>query len=172
MTQRGATLLSRLLATGLVACAALGCSGDDDPESNAGMGGAAGAMAGAAGGGQGGASGAAGGGQGGASGTGGGQGGAGSGGIGGGQGGIGGALDDGGMNDGSTVEPDAMVELPTTWTTGKMMTTIRTELAVAEQGGLVYVAGGYDGLTAFEVYDPAADSWDTLADLPVGLEHP
>jgi N-acetylneuraminic acid mutarotase len=52
------------------------------------------------------------------------------------------------------------------------MPTPRTELAVAEQDGKIYVAGGYGGLTAFEAYDVATDTWMVLADLPVGREHP
>jgi N-acetylneuraminic acid mutarotase len=160
-----------------IAFSGIACSGDDDPAGAGGVSGASamagtGGASGAAGGGQGGASGAAGGGQGGVSGMIAGMGGAsGAAGSGAGQGGSSGAPNDAGMMD-SAVEPDAAIELPTTWTTGMAMPTVRTEIAVAELNGLVYVAGGYGGMTAFEVYDPENDSWDSLAELPVGLEHP
>lgn len=41
---------------------------------------------------------------------------------------------------------------PGSWSTGMAMPTIRTELAVAELGGKIYVAGGFGGLDAFEAY--------------------
>ena len=47
------------------------------------------------------------------------------------------------------------------------MPTIRTELAVAELDGQIYVAGGLGGLTAFEAYDPKTDTWTARAALPM-----
>jgi N-acetylneuraminic acid mutarotase len=167
---RAIWLGSALLVAALAACS------DDDPGSGAGTGGMAGtnAMGGASGaaggggssGGQGGASGAAG--------SSGGQGGMGSGGAGatGGSGGSAGTMSDAGMNDAAMPEPDATVPLPTMWSTGMVMPTIRTELAVAEHGGRIYVAGGYGGPSAFEGYDPDSNAWVQLADLPVPLDHP
>ncbi len=60
------------------------------------------------------------------------------------------------------------------WTTGADMPTPRHSAAAAViagslSNGLIYVAGGIEaGMTvaAFEVYDPAADSWTPLPDLP------
>jgi N-acetylneuraminic acid mutarotase len=37
---------------------------------------------------------------------------------------------------------------------------------VAALDGKIYVAGGFNGQAAFQVYDPATDSWSELADLP------
>lgn len=70
--------------------------------------------------------------------------------------------------DASTVAPTG----PGAWSMGMVMPTKRTELAVAELGGKVYVAGGFGGTSTFEAYDPAADRWERLADLPEPREHP
>lgn len=58
------------------------------------------------------------------------------------------------------------------WSRGTLIPTARTELAVALLDGKIYVAGGYGGLTAFEAYDPASDTWEKLKPLPAGREHP
>lgn len=44
---------------------------------------------------------------------------------------------------------------------------------VAEIGGKIYVAGGLRGqsVTNFSAYDPAANSWQPLPDLPLALDH-
>ena len=61
-----------------------------------------------------------------------------------------------------------------TWSSGAAMPTARSEIAAAEAGGRIYVAGGLAlvGTTAaFEVYDPASDSWQKLVSLPEPLHH-
>jgi N-acetylneuraminic acid mutarotase len=49
-------------------------------------------------------------------------------------------------------------------------------MAVAELNGKIYAIGGFrangSSATTVEVYDPASDSWQTVAPLPVGLNHP
>ena len=60
------------------------------------------------------------------------------------------------------------------WTPGAAMPTARSEIAATVLDGKIYVAGGLTTLgttAAFEVYDPAADAWRTLAPLPVTLHH-
>jgi hypothetical protein len=61
------------------------------------------------------------------------------------------------------------------WSTGAPMPTPRSEIASAELGGLIYVAGGIGSgwtvRTEVERYNPAADTWETVAPLPVGLHH-
>ncbi|MFP6664719.1 MAG: kelch repeat-containing protein [Deltaproteobacteria bacterium] len=62
-----------------------------------------------------------------------------------------------------------------TWTEKSSMPagTQRGASAVAAIGGRIYVAGGLrNGTQAdFSVYDPAADSWEILTDVPSALEH-
>lgn len=57
------------------------------------------------------------------------------------------------------------------WTTKAPMPTRRAEVAAALLGDRVYVAGGYEGPYAFEVYDLVADAWQTLGELPLPLDH-
>jgi len=62
----------------------------------------------------------------------------------------------------------------TGWTAGAPMPTARSEIAAAELGGRIYVAGGlaqFGTTDAFEVYDPASNSWKELAPLPEGRHH-
>ncbi len=51
----------------------------------------------------------------------------------------------------------------------------RQETAVVELDGKIYVIGGYNGsiqiVPTVEVWDPATDSWDRVADLPVPMHH-
>ncbi|MDD9964670.1 MAG: hypothetical protein OXR73_00480 [Myxococcales bacterium] len=75
---------------------------------------------------------------------------------------------DAGMMDLGTQDFEPLM----TWRTGTPMPTPRTELAVALLGDRIYVAGGFGGFNAFESYAPDSDSWETHADLPVGLQHP
>ena len=51
------------------------------------------------------------------------------------------------------------------WTTGSPMPSARTEVAVAEVGGKIYVVGGFRGERELEVYDPAADRWSRGASI-------
>ena len=60
------------------------------------------------------------------------------------------------------------------WTAGAPMPTARSEIAAAELDGRIYVAGGLAQLgttDAFEVYDPASNTWKELAPLPEGRHH-
>ena len=57
------------------------------------------------------------------------------------------------------------------WTFGAMMPSARTEIAVAEVGGKIYVVGGFRGERELEVYDPAADRWSRGASIPRPLHH-
>jgi N-acetylneuraminic acid mutarotase len=64
---------------------------------------------------------------------------------------------------------------PGTWTRAAPMPMARTEVAVAAEGGKLYVIGGstadVDALTTVEEYDPATNAWRELAPLPHGLNH-
>ncbi|MEE9224828.1 MAG: kelch repeat-containing protein [Bacteroidota bacterium] len=55
------------------------------------------------------------------------------------------------------------------------MPTPRQEIAIAMHNGNIYVFGGLGSngstLTTAERYDPAADTWETIAPLPVPLNH-
>ncbi len=58
-----------------------------------------------------------------------------------------------------------------TWSRGADMPTAR-ETAIAIYKGRIYAVGGYNGkkaVEAFEVYDPIADAWMKLPDLPFEL---
>jgi N-acetylneuraminic acid mutarotase len=68
------------------------------------------------------------------------------------------------------------------WTVGAPAPSKRTEVAVAELNGKIYVVGGFAepdmsnaldyGITkAVEVYDPMTDSWTTATPLPEGRHH-
>ena len=51
----------------------------------------------------------------------------------------------------------------------------RQETAVVALGGEVYVLGGFDGsgrvVATVEAYDPRADRWRSVADLPLAMHH-
>jgi N-acetylneuraminic acid mutarotase len=57
------------------------------------------------------------------------------------------------------------------WIMGTLMPSARTEVAVAEVGGKIYVVGGFGGERELEVYDPAADRWSRGASIPRALHH-
>ena len=60
------------------------------------------------------------------------------------------------------------------WLNKANIPTPRSELAVAEVGGKVYVLGGFSsnrGQAVHEEYDPATDRWRSRANLPRGLNH-
>src|SRR5438874_6762657 len=57
------------------------------------------------------------------------------------------------------------------WTTGTPMPSARTEIAVAEVGGKIYVVGGFRGERELEIYDPSTDRWSRVASLPRALHH-
>jgi hypothetical protein len=47
----------------------------------------------------------------------------------------------------------------------------RTEIAVAEVGGKIYVVGGFRGERELEIYDPLPTRWGRGASLPRALHH-
>jgi N-acetylneuraminic acid mutarotase len=57
------------------------------------------------------------------------------------------------------------------WTVGTPMPSARTEVAVAEVDGKIYVIGGFGGERELEVYDPASDRWSRGALIPRALQH-
>jgi hypothetical protein len=57
------------------------------------------------------------------------------------------------------------------WTVGTPMPSSRTEVAVAEVGGKIYVVGGFGGERELEIYDSAADRWSRDASIPRALHH-
>ena len=58
-----------------------------------------------------------------------------------------------------------------TWTRGAPMPSERTEVAVAEVGGKIYVVGGFGGQRELEIYDPAADRWSRGTAFPHAVHH-
>ncbi|HET6261852.1 MAG TPA: kelch repeat-containing protein [Chloroflexia bacterium] len=66
-----------------------------------------------------------------------------------------------------------------TWTQAKPMPTFRLEHGTAVLGGKIYTVGGFAGrgrnMTEIsrevEVYDPATDSWSSVAPIPEALHH-
>jgi hypothetical protein len=57
------------------------------------------------------------------------------------------------------------------WTIGTPMPSARTEVAVAEVGGKIYVVGGFGGERELEIYGSAADRWSRGASIPRALHH-
>ena len=57
------------------------------------------------------------------------------------------------------------------WTSGAAMPSERTEVAVAEVGGKIYVLGGFRGELELEIYDPTADRWGRGAAIPRAVHH-
>ena len=57
------------------------------------------------------------------------------------------------------------------WQSGAVMPTARSEMRVAVVDGIFYVPGGFGGLTSFEAYEPANDSWTALAAMPEPAHH-
>src|SRR5258708_22801416 len=62
------------------------------------------------------------------------------------------------------------------WTKGVPLPTARSEASSAVLDGLTYGGGGIDAThqpsTAFEVYDPAGNSWRKAAPSPAALHRP
>ena len=74
--------------------------------------------------------------------------------------------------DGVGEQPLSRRPLRGIWTALAPMPTPRSEVAVVELYGLVYVFGGFgEGATAAEAYDPATDSWRELAPIPDPVNH-
>src|SRR5262245_770161 len=57
------------------------------------------------------------------------------------------------------------------WIISTPMPSSRTEVAVAEVGGKIYVVGGFGGERELEIYDSAADRWSRGAPIPRALHH-
>jgi N-acetylneuraminic acid mutarotase len=57
------------------------------------------------------------------------------------------------------------------WTAGTPMPSARTEVAVAELGGKIYVVGGFRGERELEIYNPSADRWSRGASIPRAVHH-
>lgn len=71
--------------------------------------------------------------------------------------------------DGSTSPEPA--ETADEWQTGAVMPTARSEMRTAVVDGIFYVPGGFGGLSSFESYDPASDSWTELSPMPEPAHH-
>ena len=71
-----------------------------------------------------------------------------------------------------TDEPLDRKPLEGVWSRLADVPTARSEVAVAELNGKIYVLGGFGpGATANEEYDPATDSWRRRAQIPRGVDH-
>lgn len=87
-----------------------------------------------------------------------------------------------GGDDGDFVSNDTTWEytiISDTWTLRASMPTKRENTVAVTLNGKIYVAGGADGadpafpgLSTFEVYDPATDTWATLAPMQVARVSP
>src|SRR5262245_63824470 len=57
------------------------------------------------------------------------------------------------------------------WISGAVMPSERSEVAVAEVGGRIYVLGGFRGELETEIYDPGTNRWSRGAAIPRALHH-
>ena len=73
--------------------------------------------------------------------------------------------------EGGGAAPPQSGEVAASWQSGAAMPTARSEMRVAVVDGIFYVPGGFGGLTSFEAYDPANDSWTALAPVPEPAHH-
>ena len=73
--------------------------------------------------------------------------------------------------EGGGAAPPQSGETAASWQAGAAMPTARSEMRVAVVDGIFYVPGGFGGLTSFEAYDPANDSWTVLAPVPEPAHH-
>jgi N-acetylneuraminic acid mutarotase len=48
----------------------------------------------------------------------------------------------------------------------------RSELGAAVIAGQIYIVAGFEGGNLLERYDPATDTWELLANLPIEINHP
>ena len=70
-----------------------------------------------------------------------------------------------GGEDGETITPRGE------WEQHMAMITPRSEMPAAVLDGVIYAPGGFGGEQALEAYDPAADEWQALPELPAGRHH-
>ncbi|HET7090058.1 MAG TPA: hypothetical protein VFL17_15585, partial [Anaerolineae bacterium] len=77
-----------------------------------------------------------------------------------------------------TAAPPTLALTPTpvsaqaAWTMGKpMIPPYRSEMPAVVLDGMIYVPGGFGGESRLERYDPIADEWEALADMPDGRHH-
>jgi len=75
------------------------------------------------------------------------------------------------LSGGALLAAAAFAQSTGRWTTGTPMPSARTEVAVAEVGGKIYLVGGFGGERELEVYDPASDRWSRGASIPRPLHH-
>src|SRR5690242_1117052 len=68
--------------------------------------------------------------------------------------------------------PAAIAQSPLQWTGGAPMPSARSEIAVAELDGRIYVVGSFTGERELEVYDARANRWSRGAPLPHSVHHP
>jgi N-acetylneuraminic acid mutarotase len=71
----------------------------------------------------------------------------------------------------TTLITAAVAQAPGRWSNGTPMPSSRTEVAVAELGGKIYVVGGFSGERDLEIYDPTADRWSRRAAFPHEVHH-
>lgn len=57
------------------------------------------------------------------------------------------------------------------WRQGAVMPSSRSEMPAAVLDDRIYVPGGFGGRRDFAVYDPVADAWEALAELPEPRHH-
>jgi hypothetical protein len=57
------------------------------------------------------------------------------------------------------------------WSTAASMPSARTEVAVAEVAGTIYVIGGFGGERELEIYHPDTDRWSRGTPIPRALHH-
>ena len=72
----------------------------------------------------------------------------------------------------SEATPEATPEVTEAWAELPPMQRPRSELGAAGIADAIYVVGGFGGETMLDVFDTAAGTWTTGADLPLGVHHP
>src|SRR5262245_28745084 len=65
----------------------------------------------------------------------------------------------------------ALAQATGRWTVAAPMPSARTEVAVAEVGGKIYVVGGFGGERELEIYDPQTERWSRGAPITRALHH-
>ena len=65
------------------------------------------------------------------------------------------------------LSPAAFAEGLGRWTTGSPMLSAGSEVAVAAVAGKIYVAGGFGGGSAVEIYDPEENTWTKVSPMAV-----